>query len=482
MRNNSVAERASLALWKDTEHIADITHDAQNDTWGLIYSSTWLNKSDSYSLCPSLPLLNPDQAATAAYPSGAVKRFLENLLPEGHALDMAAASQRVSKNNVFGLIRAMGSETAGAFRFLPPNVDGAPHQNYSIRQIALDELSARIASRDTRPLLEWEGKIRMSVAGYQDKLPVYLLEDPDKTPRLFLPDYPLASTHILKPEPQEIDHMVANEHYCMSLAKAMGLPVADVAILRVPQPILAVKRFDRRLTNAEIQFPTPGKTVPLVQRLHIIDACQAYDFPVSLKYERNFGSNRDVAHIRDGMSLPRLFKLARQHSVAPAASKRTLMQWALFQLLIGNFDAHGKNFSFFVSSAGLQPAPWYDLVSVAQYPRFTNELAMAVGDAFTLKDISGMELAQFAVSCNIQQSFLVRETIRLCQSAKKLARPVLDSMSYEKEETAFVQGIVDFVIRQADWLINIAQLAGDFPTDSLNPYDPDLDSPSSSAH
>jgi serine/threonine-protein kinase HipA len=142
--------------------------------------------------------------------------------------------------------------------------------------------------------------------------------------------------------------------------------------------------------------------------------------------------------------------------------------------LIGNYDAHGKNFSFFVTPAGLQPAAWYDLVSVAQYPAFTNEFAMAYGDAFTLNDLSGMELAQFAVACDIDQHYLAREATRLCKLARKTAQAVLDDMAYPPEERQFVQQIVGFVDRQADWLTRVAELASDFPTDALRPFDPEL--------
>lgn len=151
------------------------------------------------------------------------------------------------------------------------------------------------------------------------------------------------------------------------------------------------------------------------------------------------------------------------------------MQWALFQLLIGNYDAHGKNFSFYMGPAGLQPAPWYDLVSVAQYPTFTNELAMAFGDAFTLDDLSGMELAQFAVACDLDPRFLAREAARLCKLAKKWAQAVLDGATYQPDERQFVQRIVDFVIRQAGWLDHMAELASDFPTDTLTPFNPQAD-------
>lgn len=478
-----MAERAVLSLWANEVHVADIIHDARQDTWDLAYSPDWCRRADSFALCPGLPLPEPSQHEVVTYRSGTIRRFLENLLPEGHALDVVAASQRVSKNNVFGLIRTIGAESTGAFRFLASDDTGAltqPHR--PPRRVALDELHERIVSREQRPLLEWDGGIRMSVAGFQDKLPLYIHGELDTASgaTMFLPDYPLASTHILKPQPPEIDYMVVNEHYCMKLAKAMGLPVAEVAILRTPEPVLVVTRFDRAPASAQAPgivsdyLPAPERLRP-VERLHIIDACQAYDFPVSFKYERNFGSGRDVVHIRDGMSLPRLFKLARTAAISPAPTKRTLLQWALFQLLIGNYDAHGKNFSFYMMPAGLQPAPWYDLVSVAQYPEFTHELAMAFGDAFTLDDISGMELAQFAVACDIEPRFLAREAARLCKLARQSAQAVLEGMAYNTDEKAFVQQIVNFVICQADWLTNVAELASDFPVDALMPFDPRLE-------
>lgn len=477
-----MADHLVLSVWANSDHVGDITHDARQDTWGLTYAAQWCRRPDSFPLCPNLPMPGPGDDELRQYQPGAIKRFLENLLPEGHALDAVAASQRVSRNNIFGLIRIIGAEATGAFRFLSPD-DARPegHRGTPPRRVTLAELHERIASREHRPLLEWDGKIRMSVAGLQDKLPVYLhgnLHEAGNTV-LFLPDYPLASTHILKPQPPQIEHMVVNEHYCMTLAKAMGLPAAEVQILRTPEPVLAVTRFDRKLASekalgiASEHLPTDERLRP-VDRLHIIDACQAYDLPVSFKYERNFGSGRDVAHIRDGMSLPRLFKLARTAAISPALAKRELLQWALFQLLIGNYDAHGKNFSFHMLPAGLQPAPWYDLVSVAQYPAFANELAMAFGDAFALDDISGMELAQFAVACGIEPRYLAREAARLCKSAKKSAQAVLDHMAYLPEERRFVQQIADFVVRQADWLTNVAELASDFPVDALAPFDSEL--------
>ncbi|WP_243748373.1 HipA domain-containing protein [Roseateles toxinivorans] len=73
----------------------------------------------------------------------------------------------------------------------------------------------------------------------------------DDSGRLFLVEPPLASTHILQPEPCRpvTPHLVVDEHFCMSLAGRMALPVAAVSIYRTPRPVLVVERFDRVVVN-----------------------------------------------------------------------------------------------------------------------------------------------------------------------------------------------------------------------------------------
>lgn len=118
-----------------------------------------------------------------------------------------------------------------------------------------------------------------------------------------------------------------------------------------------------------------------VWRRHVIDTCQALGLTSAYKYERPFGDSRDVATIHTGVSLVRLFSLVR--FADPALRARTaasLLDWLLFNTVIGNTDAHGKTFSFFVGKDGLSDAPWYDLVSVLQVDGVSHSLAMAAGD------------------------------------------------------------------------------------------------------
>jgi serine/threonine-protein kinase HipA len=296
----------------------------------------------------------------------------------------------------------------------------------------------------------------MSIAGVQDKLMVYLDRPLEDGGRLFLVEPPLASTHILKPDParQVTPHLVVNEHFCMSLARRMGLPVADVSIYRTPRPVLVVRRFDRVV----LQGVGQGANEPTVQRLHIIDACQASDLPESFKYERNLGSGQHVRNIREGVSFEMLFDRVEQ-TVNKAVASMTLVRWALFQFLIGNSDAHGKNFSFFVRGEGLDPAPWYDLVSVVQYPDIAHELAMAWGDAFSLDEVGAFQVADFAQRCGVDRKLLKREAARLAKLVMQHAPVQALADDYVDDgERAFAGQLRDFVMGQA---ARLTQLAGE---------------------
>lgn len=446
----------SLGLWADGRQVATLGYEPLNDRWSLEYDQDWVDAPEAFPLSTALPLAPPP----AGYAAGAVKRFVENLLPEGRALDITATTYHVSKSNIFALINALGTETTGAFRFWrageePPSIAATPP-----REVIRDELNQRLSERDAIPLAVWDGKVRMSIAGVQDKLMVYLDRPLDEGGRMFLVEPPLASTHILKPEPGRTvtPHLVVNEHFCMSLAKRMGLPVADVSIYRTPRPVLVVSRFDRLVLNEG--------TGHVVQRLHIIDACQASDLPATYKYERNFGSGEHVRNIREGVSFEVLFDRVEQ-TVNKAAARLTMLKWALFQFLIGNSDAHGKNFSFFVRRQGLEPAPWYDLVSVVQYPGIDHELAMAYGDAFSLEEVGAFQLSDFAKRCKVDKRLLKREATRLAKLAVEHAPVQALVDDYGDDERVFAARLRDFVVGQAARLTALANDAAKIKNEYL---------------
>jgi serine/threonine-protein kinase HipA len=425
-----------MAVFDGAAKVGTLGYDSHEEAFTFEYDTGWRERADAYSISPHIMMTGAPPA------SGTVRRFLENLLPEGKALDVVATTHQISKNNIYALIRELGRETTGALSFFE---EGATfdQQATTRREVTRAELARRIAERAQLPFEVWDGTVRMSIAGYQDKLAVY-----KEGAQMYLVEGQLASTHILKPEPQDsrTPTLVANEHYCMRLAARLQLPVAAVEIERLPAAVLVVERFDRRRN-------TQG-----VRRLHIVDTCQTMNFPVSYKYERNFGSGRDVRHIRDGVSFQRLFSAASDYTIQKAVTQRDLLRWMIFQYLIGNSDAHGKNVSFFCGPQGLALAPFYDLVSVVQYEHLDHEMAMAYGDEFVLADIRAYDWAQFAQHISMPRGLLAREMRRMAKLAAQHAPIQAADASYSSEEQGIVQKIAGYVTQQARALVEAAEL------------------------
>lgn len=87
-------------------------------------------------------------------------------------------------------------------------------------------------------------------------------------------------TEVLQANEPGVPHRVTKEHFCMSLARALGLPVAEVSLLRTPPPVPVVHRFDRTARRSADEGGIR------VARRQVIDTCQSADLPVSCKYER----------------------------------------------------------------------------------------------------------------------------------------------------------------------------------------------------
>ena len=426
--------------------VGELTFAPQEDRWAFDYDADW-RRDGAFQLSPVFPFQPPADG----YDSRSIRRFIVNLFPEGAPLRAVVEQLHVSPSNAFALLRNLGGETTGALEFRgvdQPAPAQAPH-----RLLPREELAERVATLKEGGLTVWDGKVRMSIAGYQDKLAVFALDNPGDHPdaSMWLAEPPIASTFILKPQPHgdRTPHLVVNEHFCMRLASLYGASVPDVAIMRLPTPVLVVPRFDRQFVQQNARTE--------VTKLHVIDACQVCDLPVELKYERPHGNTGELANIRDGMSLRRLFETSHLMR-RPAAARLEFLRWALFQLTVGNSDAHGKNFSFFVERELLEPAPWYDIVSVEQYPKLDNTFAMAVGDAFSWDELTPFELAHFAHVCGIDRKLLQRETQRLARAMAK-AEALLDFEGYSPEEREFLRPIAQLATSRSQALVDHAKKA-----------------------
>ena len=416
----------------------------------LVYEPAWIASPNGYPISPTLPLAGSEDAAEIH--SAKVRFFFSNLLPEGKSLDEAVLANGLSKSNIFGLLHALGKESAGALMLLPPGLRPETIDSHSdLREISHTELSERIRAMPNIPFSVWDGKVRMSIAGYQSKLAVHKTHDG----RLWLPSGQNASTHILKPQTSGLNEcQVANEYFCMRLAAMSGIESAEVDILRVPEPILVVKRFDRQVVDGDIR------------RLHMIDACQALNKSPEQKYERNFGSGEHVQHIRDGVSVSNLFSITGL-AINKADMSLRQLRWLIFQHLIGNSDAHGKNMSFYVSRDGLKMAPAYDQLSVLIYPTINHEFAMAIGDEFMEEAIHAYQWADFSTQVNLNLS-LVARTIKNVANKANAALPTLltDPLLTDLEKN-FLKGLADQIQVRIAKLLEIAKILPSVARDIL---------------
>jgi serine/threonine-protein kinase HipA len=356
----------------------------------LNYSQKW--QQAGFAISPSLPL-NSQHTPEVAY------NYLDNALPEGEARKLLAENLGVSEKNVYSQVRAIGNDLAGAIIFTAQQENAPQKLLPHFRVLRESELTERLDHKEEFGLLTWDDKPRLSVAGVQDKLNVFINEAGE----IGFGDGSLCSTHILKFEKKNCRNLVLNEFFCMKLSSVIGLPTADVEFKRFgPHPALIVKRFDRKYT------PVLNK----VMRRHVIDGCQALNLPRDYKYERNLGDGRDVKHIRDGASLEGLFEFCKSMS-SPVESKQWLLTWQIFNLMISNYDSHGKNVSLFFNKDNTRFTPAYDLVNVAMFPQFKHMLAMAMGDEFDPSDIHAYQLADFAETCAIDKKLLSRQLVSL---------------------------------------------------------------------
>ncbi len=302
--------------------------------FSFIYEDEW--KHTGFPISPHIPL--DDRASPRN-----IENYLRNLLPEGEAFEEMIQNTTISKSNTFGLIRKLGAETSGALSFRVP---GSEPEETSFRSVPDDELIERL-ERNLAPLVYWDGKVRLSVAGVQNKLNLLKRDD-----EWGFGEGKLSSNYILKFESGKAPCIAVNEFFCMTLAKLAGLDVANVELTRIGKTrTLLIERFDRAYIA----------TRDVVQRRHVIDGCQATDLPPGYKYERQNGDEGDGVYMRDGASFPRLLSVK---TIDTVITNLKLTQWMLFNLATLNYDAHGKNISFFVTPKGLELTPFYDLVNI----------------------------------------------------------------------------------------------------------------------
>jgi serine/threonine-protein kinase HipA len=352
----------------------------QHGQMRFTYAAAWLADTSRPAISFSLP--KQEQPFTQRQ----CRPFFAGLLPEEAQRDVIAGALGISQGNDFAFLEALGGDVAGALSLWPEGeVPPAPEPTRTSRRLSDNELVEVLDTLPKRPLLAGREGLRLSLAGAQTKLPVVLLDD-----RVALPAPGQPTTHILKPAIARFPHITENEALVMALAAAAGLPAAPVTARSVEgRSYLLVTRYDRR-------FDANGQA----HRLHQEDFCQALGIVPERKYAAEGGPTFKTG-----------FDLLRRATTRPAGAVLAFLDAAIFNLIVGNADAHGKNFSLLYQSAGVSLAPFYDLLSTVAYPDLSPNLAMRTAKRATIEEIGPTTWTAFAEEVGLAASF-VRRRVR----------------------------------------------------------------------
>lgn len=383
-----------LIVWLDRRIAGELAID-RGGAMHFTYAPDWLADPAATPLSHALP------KQSEPFGDALCKAVFGGLLPEEEQRVAIALALGVSPDNPFRLLAALGGDVAGALAFLPEG-EAPPDlpEGQAADPLNEEELAALLDRLPRVPMLAGEGGARLSLAGAQSKLPVVLSRNSIAVPRVGE-----ASTCLIKPEPDRFPGLAANEAFCLALASAAGLDAARAEWRQVAgKPYLLVTRYDRLCRE--------GRTI----RLHQEDFAQALGVPSNRKYASEGGPT-----FRD------CFALVRRATTRPAREVLKLADAAIFNVIIGNADAHAKNYSLLRRDNGeVVLAPLYDLVATHMWPEISRKFAMRFGRAPTLEDVGAGSFERFATDAGLGLPFLRRRAVAL---AARVQAAIVDGVN-----------------------------------------------------
>lgn len=352
--------RIPLDVYLNGKQVGQLRREASGAV-NFRYAVDWLEWEHAIPVSLSLPLRED------RYIGEPVLAVFDNLLPDNSDIRVRLAERaQADGTDVYSLLGAIGRDCVGALQFIP---EGTPvHSAGTIlaKRLSEKEIGALLSDLAQSPLgIGVDQDFRISLAGAQEKTALLRWKN-----AWHLPQGTTPTTHIFKPQigrlPNGIDlsHSVENEHLCMQLVAALGLPVAQTEIAEFAgRRVLIVERFDRFWTKDERLLRVPQE-----------DCCQALGIPPVRKYESEGGPGiRAILELLKG-------------SDAPEADQRRFLKAQIVFWLLAATDGHAKNFSLRLAPGGrFLLAPLYDVLSTQpvfdarQISRKQWKLSMAVG-------------------------------------------------------------------------------------------------------
>jgi serine/threonine-protein kinase HipA len=355
---------------------------------GFTYDSAWLSTPGAFPISTSMPL-NKGRIGPATFVPWA-----SNLLPESGNLQAVGQFLGVAPSDVVAILSEIGRDTAGALSIGRPGTTSTSNWRPIGRSADLERI---IEELPKKPFLVGEEGVSMSLAGAQSKLGVAL----DNEGRICIPLEGSPSTHILKPDIPRLWGSVQNEAFCLTLAKRMKLPCAEVSTGKAgDRTYLLVKRYDRAFVDG------------LWRRIHQEDFCQALGKPPNAKYESNQTGIR-------GPTLKGMFDAMRR--VTTAADIVGLLDMVVFNVIACNTDAHAKNYSLIIRASAVSLAPIYDVMCGEIWESVTKNLAQKIAGKNRGDHLKGRHWQRFAIECGLNPVQVLARVGTLTKEAEKQA-------------------------------------------------------------
>jgi serine/threonine-protein kinase HipA len=408
----------SLSVWWDDAVVGALRLDQHGDL-SFTYDRGWLDDPDGRPISQSLP------KREEPFDRRETRPFFAGLLPEEAQREAVAKNLGISKANDFRLLEALGGDVAGALTLWPEGEEPPkPTATDEARPLSDAELTEILELLPTRPMLAGREGLRLSLAGAQQKLPVVLIDG-----RIALPRPGQPTTHILKPPIERFVATTENEAFAMRLAAAVGLQVAPVEARRLGnRTFLLVERYDR-------EREADGR----VHRLHQEDFCQALGVPPEHKYASEGGPNFKAC-----------FDLVRKACTTPAPAILRLLDAAIFNVVLGNADAHGKNFSLIYEREAVSLAPLYDLLCTVAYPDLSARFSMKVARRATLEEFRPDTWEEFAKDVGTAAPYTRRRVEGLAETMIREAPLVATELSEQALDGVALTSYADIVRQRAE--------------------------------
>ncbi len=375
----------------------------QNGLQYFQYEAGYLEDETAYPLSVSLPLTDK------VYSDPIVENFFSNLLPDERIRSTVALLLHVSRENTFALLKGIGADCAGAVALYEPGQTPQSQNDPIYHELSDDEAYQLLDHLPQRPLAVGDEGVRISGAGSQDKLVACVFEN-----KIALPLYGTPSTHIVKPPIISFPDSVFNECFCMRLAGLCGIPTAKCRLLQIEdETFYVVDRFDRQDIDGH------------PHRLHQEDFCQLLNVSPLCKYQDDGGPGvEECIQQMDKMRLP-------------ASSRIQFIRLLIFNFLIGNCDAHAKNYAVLYRNGKPELAPAYDLLSTMVYENMAKKLAMSIGGENRMGAIRMEHFEKMAESCDIKPRLIRTEAEKLSGMILSRAESLADELNASYPDSVY---------------------------------------------